>query len=60
MASRRDTYHLDRVISRMWRVHDRVRQDENNRALWNEYIFIRRVVGHVLAATKRLAKLISV
>ena len=42
-------YVLDNLIERMWAIRDRLQSDPQNRALEQQWIFIRRVVARSLA-----------
>ena len=44
-----NTYHVDRLIDRMWEVRDRLKANFDDGALWQQWIFIRRVLARAIA-----------
>ena len=43
-----NTFHVDRLIERMWQVRDRLQSDSENPELWQQWIFIRRVLARAI------------
>lgn len=43
-----NTYHLDRLIERMWAIRARLQSDPSNVSLRNQCLFIRRVVARLV------------
>ena len=43
-----NTYHVDRLIDRMWEVRDRLKANFDDGALWQQWIFIRRVLARAI------------
>lgn len=40
-----NTFHVDRLIERMWEIRDKLQKDENNQDLWQQWIFVRQVLS---------------
>lgn len=43
-----NSYHIDRLIERMWEVRARLQNDPGNSSLQNQWTFIRRVLARVV------------
>lgn len=44
-----NTFHVDRLIERMWEIRDRLQKDENNQDLWQQWIFVRQVLSSAIS-----------
>lgn len=44
-----NTFALDNVIRRMWELRDRMRAGEDTPELWQQWVFVRRVVAHAVS-----------
>lgn len=44
-----NTFHVDRLIERMWEIRDRLQRDENNQDLWQQWIFVRQVLSTAIS-----------
>ena len=49
-------YVLDNLVERMWEIRDRLASDPGNRALEQQWIFIRRVVARSLVQKPTLPR----